>query len=149
MKTRLKKSPKQPGAGFTSSHQRKSLAQAEFEDRRDSSALQHSVMRGVDNSPLMTMQRKQFEPSFGNPVQREEMDEEELMQGKFDTVQCQDSLEDEEMLQGKFKTLQRQGLEEEELMQGKFDSCSVSQRRKNCYKVSSTACNGKKWRKKS
>lgn len=120
MKTRLNKRSKQTGAGFASSHQRKSSAQAEFEDKRDSSAVQNCVMQDVDKSPMMAMQRKQLEDSITDPVQRIE-DEEELLQGKFDSVQRQGDLEDEELMQGKFsEPVQRQGLEEEELLQGKF-----------------------------
>ena len=46
---------------------------------------------------------------------------EELLQGKFETIQKQPE-EDEELLQGKFETIQEQAEEEEELMQGKFES---------------------------
>lgn len=121
MKTRLKKNSRQAGASFAASYHRKSAATAEFEDRRGSSEVLNSVMQGVDNSAMMTLQRRQQEPSFGHPVQREAKDEEDLLQGKFATVQRQGALEDEELLQGKFsKPVQRQGLEEEELLQGKF-----------------------------
>jgi len=69
-------------------------------------------------------------------IQREGMEEEELMQGKF-LVQRQ-GMEEEELMQGKFlvqregmeeeelqakplaDSIQREGMEEEELMQGKF-----------------------------
>ena len=55
------------------------------------------------------------------PVQRQDFDEEELLQGKFATVQRQGDLEEEELLQGRFATVQRQGDQEEgELLQGKF-----------------------------
>ena len=115
MKTRLKKSRKQPGTGIAGSRQRKQSAQAPFEDKRVSSAAQQGVMQGIDNSPMMTMQRRQFEPSPDHAVQR--VEEEELLQGKFDPAQRQ-SPEEEELMQGKFDPVQR--LEEEELMQGKF-----------------------------
>ena len=118
MKTRLKKSRKQPGTGIAGSRQRKQSAQAPFEDKRVSSAAQQGVMQGIDNSPMMTMQRRQFEPSPDHAVQR--VEEEELLQGKFDPAQRQ-SPEEEELLQGKFDPAQRQSPEEEELMQGKFD----------------------------
>jgi hypothetical protein len=120
MKTRLKKNSKQAGSSFASGYQRKPSAQAEFEDKRDSSALQHSVIQGIDNSPMMTMQRKQLEASITDSVQRME-DEEELLQGKFDAGQRQRDMEEEELMQGKFsQPVQRQGSEEEELLQGKF-----------------------------
>ena len=53
------------------------------------------------------------------------LEEEELLQGKFQTIQRMGGgLEEEELLQGKFQTLQRMGggLEEEELLQGKFQT---------------------------
>ncbi|HAQ18765.1 MAG TPA: hypothetical protein DCR40_05940 [Prolixibacteraceae bacterium] len=48
------------------------------------------------------------------------LEEEELLQGKFEPVQKQ-GMEEEELLQGKFNTLQKKGVEEEELLQGKFE----------------------------
>ena len=52
-------------------------------------------------------------------LQRQEMEEEELLQGKMEPVQRQGELE-EELIQGKFESVQRQGVEDEELVQGKF-----------------------------
>ena len=74
-----------------------------YEQEADSVAAQ--VVQTI-NAPE-SVQRK------GNP------EEEELLQGKFATVQRQ-SPEEEELLQGKFAAVQRKGLEEEELLQGKF-----------------------------
>jgi hypothetical protein len=54
------------------------------------------------------------------PFQRQGMEEEELLQGKFAPFQRQ-GIEEEELLQGKFEPFQRQGIEEEELLQGKFE----------------------------
>jgi|EP00611_Tribonema_gayanum_P018100 hypothetical protein len=54
------------------------------------------------------------------PVQRMGVEEEEPMQGKFDTVQKM-GVEEEEPMQGKFETVQKAGVEEEEPMQGKFE----------------------------
>jgi hypothetical protein len=121
MKTRLKKGTRQLDARSTNIYQRRLSSGAEFVDKRSSSAMQNRVMQGIDNSPVMTLQRKQLECSTGGPVQKIEAEEdEELLQGKFNTLQRQ---EEDELLQGKFETLQRQGdLEEEELMQGKFES---------------------------
>jgi hypothetical protein len=106
-------------------------------DRRADTALQRRLMHGIDNSLPIQRQRDQIKTAFGQPLQRvaeeEELlqgkfktlqrqgpEEEELLQGKFDVLQRQP--EEEELLQGKFETLQRQGLEEEELLQGKFDT---------------------------
>jgi|GEM_PF-3427478 len=60
----------------------------------------------------------------GECIQCQTPEEEELMQGKFtgECIQCQ-APEEEELMQGKFEAIQRQGLEEEEeLLQGKFTS---------------------------
>jgi len=115
MKTGLKKGLRQPGTRPASRYQRKRPTNAGQVDSR-----QGQMMRDIDNSPAMMLQRKQLERSFGHPVQRVAEDE-ELLQGKFDTLQRQGA-EEEELLQGKFDTLQRQGPEEEELLQGKFDT---------------------------
>ena len=118
MRTQFKKGKKRPGAKPASVYQRKESTKAAQVDQRSASVRQGRLMQGIDNSPTMTLQRKQIERSTGDSVQRVE-DEEELMQGKFETLQRQ---EDEELLQGKFETLQRQeDLEEEELIQGKFE----------------------------
>jgi len=71
--------------------------------------------------------------NFAVPAQLQGAEEEELMQGKFDSLQR--APEEEELVQGMFKTLQR-APEEEELMQGQFkpngaDSSKVTQRQGN------------------
>ena len=93
----------------------------------------------IDSAPRVALQRKQLHAAFGhaiqrqagpeeeellqgklNTVQRQGPEEEELLQGKFDPVQRQGALEEEEVLQGKLESVQRQDLEDEELLQGKF-----------------------------
>jgi hypothetical protein len=75
---------------------------------------------GIDSEPRVALQRKQLHGAFGNAIQRQAgLEEEELLQGKFQTLQRQGP-EEEELLQGKFAPVQRQGPEEEELLQGKF-----------------------------
>ena len=132
MKTRLKKDTRQ--LDTRSANQRRHSSGAEFVDKRSSSAVQNRVMQGIDNSPVMTLQRKQLERSTGSPVQKIEEDEllqgkfntlqrqeeDELLQGRFETLQRQEDLEEEELIQGKFECVQRQGIEDEELLQGKF-----------------------------
>ena len=95
----------------------------EMSDNRDVSSSQTELKMMIDHSPRMAVQRKQLESTFGTPVQlRDGPEEEELLQGKFETVQRK-APEEEELLQGKFETVQRQGdLEEEELLQGKFET---------------------------
>jgi hypothetical protein len=87
--------------------------------------LQHTIgnqavgqlLAGIGRIPSTTQQA---------PVQRQELEEEELLQGKMiETVQRQGLPEEEELMQGKMMdTVQRQEPEEEELLQGKFtDEC--------------------------
>jgi hypothetical protein len=61
-------------------------------------------------------------------AQRASLDEEEPLQGKFETAQR--AAEEEEPLQGKFETAQR-AAEEEEPLQGKFDAAPVVSRKEN------------------
>lgn len=119
MKTQLKKGHKQPGAKRASSYQRKQSTNAAQVDQRSDNVKQGHLMQAIDNSPMMTLQRKQLERSTGDAVQRIE-DEEEMLQGKFETLQRQANLEEEELMQGKFDDVQRQAMEDEELLQGKF-----------------------------
>jgi hypothetical protein len=74
---------------------------------------------GIASAPRIALQRKQLRAAFGHAIQRQTgPEEEELLQGKFSTLQRQ-GLEEEELLQGKFDPVQRQaGPEEEELLQG-------------------------------
>jgi hypothetical protein len=78
---------------------------------------------GIASAPRVALQRKQLHAAFGHAIQRQDGPEgEELLQGKFSTLQRQGP-EEEELLQGKFGPVQRQpGPEEEELLQGKFDA---------------------------
>jgi hypothetical protein len=61
------------------------------------------------------------------PAVQLQAEEEEPLQGKFETVQ-KIGPEEEEPLQGKFETVQRMGPEEEEPLQGKF---TVIQKKEN------------------
>ena len=87
--------------------------------------VQLKKIAGVLNQPSNPITQKasleEEEPLQGRfeTIQKQGMEEDELMQGKFKTIQKMD-LEEEEPLQGKFEPIQKQGLEEEELMQGKF-----------------------------
>lgn len=146
MKTGFKQKPNQLKRSPASIHNDKHPAASELVDNRSSTTLQRQLMKGIDNtaqaiaqrqaqaqlddSPVMMLQRQQLEGSFGQPIQRVEAEEEEeLLQGKFETMQRQGDLEEEELLQGKFETVQRQSLEEEEEpLQGKFtNSASPTQ----------------------
>ncbi|MCP4983813.1 MAG: DUF4157 domain-containing protein [Gammaproteobacteria bacterium] len=118
MKTGLKKSQKQQGRGPASRAGRAVTQRAGQPDHRSANARQSRLIRDIDNSASMTLQRQQLERSVNPLLQRQE--EEELLQGKFDNLQRQPE-EEEELMQGKFVAVQRQGSEEEELMQGRFD----------------------------
>lgn len=81
-----------------------------------------STFQFADNRPETITQRKLIAMANSrseNPVQKQGLEEEELLQGKFKPIQKK-GLEEEELLQGKFNTIQKKGLEEEELLQGKF-----------------------------
>ena len=94
-----------------------------------------STFQFVDNRPEAITQRKLQEMAnhqFSQPIQKQEIEEEELLQGKFKTPEVsgqaiqKQEIEEEELLQGKFKPVQRQEIEEEELLQGKFKTPEVS-----------------------
>ena len=94
----------------------------QFVDNRPETTTHKQLQKMALNSP-QTNQALQLQ-SIANSqtrstIQKQGIDEEELLQGKFITIQKQ-PLEEEELLQGKFKTVQEKGLEEEELLQGKF-----------------------------
>jgi hypothetical protein len=114
-------------------------------DNRDATIAQYKMAEAINSSPKQVTQRKQLHSLFGNAVQLQSMhedglqmksdseplqqigqDEEELLQGQFETAQRQGGLEDEELLQGKFQAAQRQeNLEDDELVQGKFAASPI------------------------
>jgi hypothetical protein len=116
MKTGLERLPGQLKTRPANRYRRKPAVNA-MVDHRGDNATQCRLIRGIDNSSTMQRQREKIDACFGHPVQKVG-EEEELLQGKFVTLQRQ-GVEEEELLQGKFDTMQRQP-EEEELMQGKF-----------------------------
>jgi hypothetical protein len=61
-------------------------------------------------------------------VQRQEIDEDELLQGQFSDTAQREEFDEDELLQGKFETAQREVIDEEELLQGKFDSSATVQK---------------------
>ncbi len=136
MKTSVKKHRNRRGAGPAS---RASAQRKASPDTSHANSGQGRLMRDIENSAAMTLQRRRLEQSFNQPLQRQEdeeelqmqqlpiqrqadglEEEEELMQGKFDPMQRQE----EEELQMQSAPLQRQadGLEEEEPLQGRFES---------------------------
>ncbi|WP_157965988.1 eCIS core domain-containing protein [Cognataquiflexum aquatile] len=127
-----------PSSSTASSPQRKSQSKVSLLDNRKSS---HSGLIQMANQGKHALQLKALESLFNSSqaiqkqglekeelmqgkfeaAQREEIEDKELLQGKFETIQKM-NLEEEEPLQGKLETLQKQGLEEEELMQGRFET---------------------------
>ena len=64
-----------------------------------------STFQFVDNRPEAIIQRKlqkMANDQFNKPIQKQELEEEELLQGKFKTIQKQE-FEEEKLLQGKFE----------------------------------------------
>jgi hypothetical protein len=97
----------------------------QFVDNRPETAMQRKLSALANNQIGTTIQKQELEEEEllqgkFKTTQRQELEEEELLQGKFNAIQKQE-LEEEELIQGKFKTIQRQELEEEELLQGKFN----------------------------
>jgi hypothetical protein len=79
-------------------------------NKASSKQLHHnSTFQFVDNRPETAMQRKLralANNQIGTTIQKQELEEEELLQGKFKTTQRQE-LEEEELLQGKFNPVQK------------------------------------------
>ncbi len=106
-----------------SSKQNSAEPSFQFADNRPESAAQRKLNEIVNNSLESTQagQLKSIADNYsGNAIQMAGLEDEELLQGKFEPVQMM--IEEEEPLQGKFNTIQKQGLEEEELLQGKFET---------------------------
>ncbi|MEN8178866.1 MAG: DUF4157 domain-containing protein [Pseudomonadota bacterium] len=120
-------------ANSISKPQQNDGATSQLVDNRTTAATQCKLVETLHSSPKQVSQRQQFNTLFGDAAQLQmKMDsavlqqvgpeEEELLQGKFETIQRQEGLEEEELLQGKLEAVQRQGPDEEELLQGKFDT---------------------------
>ena len=115
------KSSKSRAAASVAVQQHKGESEELFADRRPEAAAHREHAGKADDSPQAGKIAQLQAMANGDAVETvQKVEEEELLQGKFDPVQRQGA-EEEELLQGKFATLQRQGLEEEELLQGKFD----------------------------
>ena len=97
-------------------------------DNRPEAFQLRKLQETLDNSPRQTSRPQQLKAET-EPVQRQgDLEEEELLQGKFEAVQRQ-NMEEEELLQGKFETVQRQEMDEEELMQGRFGNSQAPAQR--------------------
>ena len=96
-----------------------------FNDQRASTSVQlkqQQMMGAMHSAPLQRAEDEELLQGKFETAQL--MEEEEPLQGKFDTAQL---MEEEEPLQGKFEPLQR-AVEEEEPLQGKFESSAPVQR---------------------
>lgn len=94
-----------------------------FSDQRASTGVQlkqQQMMNASDANPLQRAQDEELLQGKFETVQRAE--EEDLLQGKFETAQL---AEEEELLQGKFATAQL--AEDEELLQGKFATAQLAE----------------------
>lgn len=130
----------QPGSSRSIASHETTRDSLSFLDNRHSSSAQLKLLQGISGSPNTTAQRllqervdtstqslqrvvdeeEQLQGKF-ETTQRETLEEEEPVQGKLNTAQCTE-LEEDEPLQGKFATVQRDAIEEEETVQGKFDA---------------------------
>ena len=109
-------------AGASSVRQVRRKSDLQFEDSRPAVVAQRELAGKADSSPQagrIAQLQAIVDGSAAATVQRQGLEEEEPLQGKFETIQKQ---EEEELLQGRFETVQRQGAgEEEEMLQGKFE----------------------------
>ncbi|MFC1748515.1 DUF4157 domain-containing protein [Pseudomonadota bacterium] len=100
---------------------RKGNQTAQFVDNRDCASVQRKLIDSLnstnESAPAQRVEDEELMQGKFETAQR--VEDEELMQGKFETAQ---RVEDEELMQGKFETAQRAGAEEDELLQGKFDT---------------------------
>lgn len=111
-----------------SSAQRKIASSSQFVDNRAAAIAQRQLVEAINTGSTQSAQMKSEDEELQmktapGVVQREGVDEEELLQGQFEAVQ---RVEDEELLQGKYGTMQR--VEDEELLQGKFSAEPVQQK---------------------
>jgi hypothetical protein len=86
-----------------------------FNDFRQTSTLQAKIIDGINNSAKNESQRNSFEKTFSDSTSQ--------LKAKDDTAQLIPELEEEDLMQGKFKQKPVQlmpELEEENFMQGKF-----------------------------
>ncbi len=97
----------------------------QYIDKRAATITQRKLAKAIDARTRKITQREAIAEdelqmkAVPGVAQREGMEEDELLQGKFEAVQLVE--EEEELLQGKFETAQRVE-DEEELLQGKFET---------------------------
>jgi hypothetical protein len=112
-----------PGSAASTALQQSSRQQ---QQARQLQALKHG------NATLI-----QHKPDESTVSQQAALEDEEPMQGKFETAQ-QMSLEDEEPMQGKFDAAVQRQLDEEVPLQGKFEPAAVNQRQADAAPANNT-----------
>jgi hypothetical protein len=80
-------------------------AELQFVDNRPETTSLRQFQEAVDNSPRRTSMGSQAE---SNDVTVQRVEDEELLQGQFKTMQRQGDLGEDELLQGKFEAVQKQ-----------------------------------------
>jgi len=128
MKTQTEKSTLKKSkavASDSSDKKNKKESEVQFHDNRAESVAQRKLEGVADkssNSGKIAQLQAIANDLSPEPVQKRGLEEEEMLQGSFETIQKQEP-EDEELLQGKFEAIQKLGLEEEEEpLQGKFEA---------------------------
>ncbi|MDR3061610.1 MAG: DUF4157 domain-containing protein [Dysgonamonadaceae bacterium] len=79
--------------------------------------------RASKQAPISEILQAYRERTLGKPVQRQEIDDDELLQPKLNLAQ-QEEFDEDELIQPKFDTTQKEGLDDE-LLQPKFESASA------------------------
>ena len=132
MKTSFKKNRNSRGVGPAS---RASVKRKGDLESGRTTGEQGRLIRDIENSAAMTIQRQQLERSFNQPLQRQEEEELQMQQTPLQRQQEEEEAspqknvsssysqggEEKEELQMQQAPIQRQP-EEEEIMQGKFES---------------------------
>ena len=119
---RTKSSNSRAVASTATVRQDKKKPECLFADNRPEAVAHREHAGKADNSPQagkIAQLQAMANGTDVETVQRQGAEEEELLQGKFKTLQRQP--EEEELLQGKLETVQKVE-DEEELLQGKFET---------------------------
>ncbi len=98
------------------------VSSTQYIDKRAATITQRKLAKAINASKKQIVQRAGDEEELlqGKFETAQRVEEEELLQGKFEIAQ---RIEEEEPLQGKFEAVQR--VEDEELLQGKFSAEST------------------------
>jgi len=112
MSTQAEKTPENKNWSLSLTNSQKqnvSESDAQFTDNRAETSMQRNlqVMANTGSHSSHAVQLQAIASSYSNNIiQAKGIEDEETLQGKFNTIQKQ-SMEEEEMLQGKFETVQK------------------------------------------